>query len=187
MKHLIIGLDIDGVIVDCASVMLPLLSEACQRPVELQDIRCWDLKEALNIGEEAENYIWERVLETELLAHAPPMTGALESLSELDHHEIWIITGRPASMRALTEKWLEDKKIRFDNIMFIESGRKISAGPEFDVFVEDYLEEARLFANAGVFTLLFNQPWNQTPKLPSKCRRVYDWKQVVGEIEKLGK
>jgi uncharacterized HAD superfamily protein len=187
MKRLVIGLDIDGVIVDCASVMLPLLSKVCHRTVHLEDISSWDLKEALNIDEKAENYIWENILGTDLLSGAPPVQGAVDGLSCLDRHEIWIVTGRPAHLREVTESWLEKRRIKYDNILFIESGSKISAGLEFDVFVEDYLEEARLFANAGVLTLLFNQPWNQAPELPARCRRVYDWNQVLAEVKKLEK
>jgi uncharacterized HAD superfamily protein len=187
MKRLVIGLDIDGVIVDCVSVMLPLLSEVCNRTVRLEDINSFDLKEALDIDEKAENYIWENILGTNLLLAAPPVEGAIDGLSGIDHHEIRIVTARPASTRDLTEEWLGNKKIRYDNIVFIEKHNKISAGAKFDVFVEDYLEEARLFASAGVLTLLFNQPWNQAPELPDRCRRVYDWKQVLAEVKKLEK
>jgi len=39
LKRFVIGLDIDGVIVDLGTAMLPLLSEVCARPVAYQNGR----------------------------------------------------------------------------------------------------------------------------------------------------
>ena len=41
-------------------------------------------------------------------------------------------------------------------------------GPKFDVVVEDFVEEAYAIAEAGIFTILFNQPWNNPASLPKK-------------------
>jgi len=59
MKRLTIGVDIDGVIVDYAAVMLPIASEICGRPVTLQDLRSWNLMEALDISEKQFKRLWE--------------------------------------------------------------------------------------------------------------------------------
>jgi len=185
MKRLIIGLDIDGVIVDFTTAALPLLSEICKRQVLPQDLHHYDLKVCLKFDKETDDYFWERALGTELLLHAPPMPDAIKSLSRISRHEIWLVTSRPEFMRELTEKWFSKRAIKYDNLVFVENDNKITAGAGFDVFVEDYLEEARVFANAGVFTLLFNQPWNQTAQLWENCRRVYDWNGVIAEITKL--
>jgi hypothetical protein len=45
-------MDIDGVILDLGTTMLPLLSEVCARPAAYQDLCARDLGEALNIDEE---------------------------------------------------------------------------------------------------------------------------------------
>lgn len=60
MKHLRIGIDIDGVIVDLVSLMLPLLSKACGRPVSHQDIYCFDIGRALDIEEKMAD-VWAQV------------------------------------------------------------------------------------------------------------------------------
>jgi uncharacterized HAD superfamily protein len=163
--------------------MLPVLSEVCNRPVSLEEICYWDLKESLGIDEAAEEYVWEKTLGTDLLLDAPAITGAIDGISRLGRHEIWIITHRPLATQRLTESWLGQHKVRYDHIVFVEDGHKMSAGPKFDVFVEDYLVEARKFAEAGVLTLLFNQPWNQADTLPANCRRVHDWGTVVDIIK----
>ena len=113
---------------------------------------------------------------------APPIDGAVEGLAELNGHEIWIITGRPSTLQHLTESWLAQRNIKYDRIIFDRVMNKMTVGPEFDVFVEDFLEEARIIAEAGIFTILFDQPWNQSQILPENCRRVYNWSAIVNLI-----
>jgi uncharacterized HAD superfamily protein len=185
MKRLVIGLDIDGVIVDAAGAMLPLLAEICNRPLSHQDIYCYDFAEALNMDREAVRYVWQKTIENELLLNASPITGAIDGLAALAWHEIWLVTARPAFLQHLTESWLDERMIRYDGIVFDRGGEKHSAGPKYDVFVEDFIEEASLIANAGILTLLFNQPWNQVDVLPDNCHRVHDWGTVVSIINKL--
>lgn len=182
MKRLTIGLDIDGVIVDFAAVMLPVLSEVCRRQVTAEDICSYDISECLNLDDKSAEYVWQQTLGTDLLMDAPPVDGAVEGLKALDGHEIWIITGRPSTLRDLTESWLSIRNIRYDRIIFDRVINKMMVGPEFDVFVEDFLEGARVIAETGVFTLLFNQPWNQSKILPENCRRVYNWPAIVNLI-----
>ncbi|MFC1860150.1 hypothetical protein ACFLYC_01060 [Chloroflexota bacterium] len=185
MKRLAIGIDIDGVIVDLGTAMLPLLSEVCARPVLYQDLCSWDLGEALSIDEETMAHTWERLFNSDLLRHAPPIKGAVESISTLSKHEIWLVTSRPMSTESLTLSWLHDNKVSYDHIVFNRRGDKLSVGPKFNVFVEDFLDETITIADAGIFTILFDQPWNHASKLPANCKRVYDWKTTLLEIEKL--
>jgi uncharacterized HAD superfamily protein len=185
MGRLVIGLDIDGVIVDYATAMLPLLSEICGRPISYQDLGSRDLGEALNIDGRTVTDVWERVLISNLLRNAQPINGAIVGLSALSQHEIWLVTGRPASMRYLTELWFQKKNVKYDYLLFDRIENKLAVGQGFDVFVEDYLEEACAIAEAGVFSILFDQPWNQAPALPEKCVRVYDWNGVLQAIDKL--
>jgi uncharacterized HAD superfamily protein len=185
MKCLTIGVDIDGVIVDIAAAMLPLLSEICKRPVSYQDLCYWNLGEALNIDQETVAYIWEKTLGDGLLRQAPPIKGALEGMSMISGHNIWLVTRRPAYTRNFTQSWLSEYGVKYDHIAFVNKGKKASMGQTFDLFVEDYLEEALAFAEAGVFSILFNQPWNQASISNENCLRVHDWKSIVSIIKKI--
>ena len=60
MKNLKIGIDIDGVIVDLVTSMLPLLSKYCGRSVRYSDICFFDIGKALNIEDKMED-IWTEV------------------------------------------------------------------------------------------------------------------------------
>jgi hypothetical protein len=40
-----------------------------------------------------------------------------------------------------------------------------------------------MVSEAGIDTLLFDQPWNHyDKKLPPLCKRVYDWKEIINII-----
>lgn len=183
MKQLTIGLDIDGVIVDYATAMLPVVSEVCGRSVSVRDLRCWDLTEALEIDKQEEAYIWEQTLQTDLLRHARPVEGAISGLLELSRHEVWLVTARPSHMLDLTESWLAVNNAKYDHLVLGRYGDKLLAGHGFDVFVEDYLEEARAIAEAGVFSILLDQPWNQESALPQNCIRVANWGRIVALVK----
>ena len=185
MKLLTIGIDIDGVIVDYASAILPLLSKICQRPVSYEDLSHWNIGEALNIGEEAVDSVWEQVLYSDLLRYASPIDGALEGLSTLRKHEIWLVTARPKAMQNLTLSWLGENKVKYDGLVFESGTDKLSVGPDFDVFIEDNVKQARAMAEAGIFSLLLDQPWNQTAILPQNCKRVPDWNTILDSISEL--
>ena len=185
MKRLTIGLDIDGVIVDFTTAALPLLSEVCNRPVSPGDLSHYDLKECLGIDEKTDDYFWKRVLGTDFMLNAPPVSGALDGMSALCLHELRLVTGRPPAMRDITERWLEKQDVKYDSLIFTATGSKASQGSDCDIFVEDFLEEVQRIAESGVFTLLFNQPWNQALRLPENCRRVYDWEDIVAIVRDL--
>ena len=185
LKHLVIGIDIDGVIVDIGSAMLPLLSEVCARPVACQDLCSWDLGKALNIDEETMNRTWKRFFDSDAWRYAPPIDGAITGLSALSEQEIWLVTSRPISTQDLTLSWLHNNKVHYDQIVFSRRGDKLSVGPIFSVFVEDFLDEAITIAKAGIFTILFDQPWNQASKLPANCKRAYNWGGVLQLINNL--
>ena len=184
-KQLIIGLDIDGVIVDLGRVILPFLSEVCGRPVVYQELCSWDLGKALNIDKKTMTFIWKRILDSDVLGKAPPIKGAIQGLSALSRYEIWLVTSRPISTQSLTLSWLYDHKVNYNHIVFDRRGDKLSVGPAFNLFVEDFVEEARTIAESGIFTMLFDQPWNNTSLLPRNCVRVYDWDTILQLISDL--
>lgn len=88
-------------------------------------------------------------------------------------------------MQSLTVSWLGEKNIKYDRLVFDSGADKLSAGRNFDVFVEDNLEQACAIAEAGIPSLLLNQPWNQASILPQRCQRVPDWDAIVLAISKL--
>lgn len=187
MKQLIIGLDIDGVIVDYFHSILPLISGILGKPIDYEDITHPALTKFLDIDEETATNIWDTILETDLLLESPPVEGALEGLRLLYHHRIWLITGRPELVRGVTLSWLYKNGINFEEIFFKSAKAADFSSPEREcnLFVEDQLEIACRFAEAGINTLLLNQPWNRTSSLPENCDRVYNWNEIIDIISRL--
>jgi uncharacterized HAD superfamily protein len=181
MRNLKIAIDIDGVIVDLVTAMLPLLSKACGRPVHHEDIYCFDIGKALNI-ESKMQYIWDQVYHSDILQTAPPIKGAIMGLDKLSNHEIWLVTHRPKWTQQDTELWLKEKKIKYHRLEFVRSTKKLSVGPDFDVFLEDNLEQACAIAEAGIQAILLSHPWNTCTTLPEKCIRVSDWDAITRQM-----
>lgn len=96
-----------------------------------------------------------------------------------------MVTSRPISTQELTISWLNDNKVHYDQIVFDRRGDKLSVGPVFNVFVEDFLEETITISRAGIFTILYDQPWNQAQRLPDNCVRAYNWNSVLQLINSL--
>jgi len=185
MKNLKLAIDIDGVIVDLVAAMLPLLSEACGRPIRHEDIYCFDIGKALNI-ESKMQYIWDKVYSGNILQTAPPIKGAIIGLDQISNHEIWLVTHRPKLAQKDTELWLDEKKIKYHRLEFVRSTKKLSVGLDFDVFLEDNLEQACAIAEAGIPAILLSHPWNTCTTLPEKCIRVSDWDAIARQIDILG-
>lgn len=151
---LIIGIDIDGVIFDIGSAMVPLLSELCSKPISSQDLKSWDLEEALGLPTGELRDFWDQLFIRDEFQSASPITHAIQSISSLTTHVIWLITSRPESIKQQTVRWLCDNGVHYDHIVFNKRGDKHVVGPVFDIFIEDFLEETISLTNAGIFTIL---------------------------------
>jgi len=182
MKRLRIGLDIDGVIVDYIQPVLPLLSEVCKRQVTYSELCHWDLSKALDVPVHKINAVWSEMYNNRLLLEAPPVEGALDGIRSLSGHELCIITGRPYMIKHVTETWFSNYAVKYDELIFATPGSKLSVAGGIDVFIEDYYEEAIRLSEAGIFTLLYDRPWNQSLFLPDSCRRVKDWNDIVSVV-----
>ena len=128
--------------------------------------------------------VWQEVIASGKLLHTPLIDGAQQGISELQHHEIWLVTARPSAIKEVTLTWLNEKRIYYDHILF-DINDKHLASPDFDVFVDDFLDNVLPMAETGTFSLLFDQPWNQVPELPPNCRRIYTWAEVVLNVKAL--
>jgi uncharacterized HAD superfamily protein len=106
-------------------------------------------------------------------------------MDQLRGHEIWLITARPITTRRATIAWLDQHQIDYGYLIFDQRHKRSAVSARFNVFIEDYLEEAVALAEAGIFTMLLDQPWNQTPTLPQKCHRVDSWETIVARIREL--
>ncbi|MFC1993707.1 hypothetical protein ACFLVI_00410 [Chloroflexota bacterium] len=184
MRILEIGIDIDGVIADLVTAILPVLSETRGSPVCYDDICDLDIGKVLQI-ENKMYAIWSDVYTSGILRSLLPIKGAITGLGEFGKHRIHIVTHRIKASKEDTEWWLNDKNIKYCTLEFVPDAPKHSTGIEFDVFIEDSLEQACAMAEAGIKTILLDQPWNQSLSLPQRCNRLRDWGCITESIKLL--
>lgn len=182
-KILNIGIDIDGVIADLVSAMLPILSETCGYNVIHTHITEYDIGKALGIQQHMDR-IWKAVYNDAFLIDVPAIGGALEGLNRISKHTIILITGRPQQTKNVTEKWLKTNTIKYDKLIFSEKGKHLYS-EDVDIFVEDHYEEANNMLSVGIPTMLFDQPWNQRSVDINTLKRVKNWKEITEHIERL--
>jgi len=104
-------------------------------------------------------------------------------MKSLDKHELCIVTGRPYMIKSLTEAWFARHAIRYDKLIFTRPGSKLAVANGIDVFIEDYYDEAIKLSEAGIQTLLYDRPWNQSLFLPDTCQRVRGWEDIITAIK----
>lgn len=181
-----IGIDVDGVIVNLVGAMRPLLSKACGYTVTDDQIYCFDIGKALNIESEMES-IWDEVYNSGLLREAPALDGAIEGMSKIKEHYIWLITGRPKNTRKDTKYWLKRNGIKYDKLDVGSDYKGAICNKNIDIFIEDNFEQAQLTAKAGIYTLLFDHPWNRNEVINNRCKRVKSWNEVICEVKQFQK
>ncbi|MFC1971260.1 hypothetical protein ACFLV0_04980 [Chloroflexota bacterium] len=179
-KVLSIGIDIDGVIADLVSAMLPILSETCGYAVTHADITEYDIGVALNIQGHMV-HIWKAVFNDAFLIKVPMIQGALDGLNRISKHKIVLITGRPQETRVVTENWLGKNNVKYDRLIFSRQGKDIYS-EEIDLFVEDQYKEACNMASAGIMTILLDQPWNKRIVKSNNIKRVSNWEEITKTI-----
>jgi len=70
-------------------------------------------------------------------------------------------------------------------LVFIKLGMKHMIDEDFDVFIEDNLEQAKQIADVGINSFLLDKPWNQGELNNTKCKRCNNWDTILKEIDSL--
>ena len=150
---LVVAVDMDGVICDHVSPLLPRLSRLIGRKLERKEITSWDYR----IGRKSLCDEVEKSLEDRRFALTfPPIRGATNGLRNISKFfKIVIVSSRNLKHIEMTKEWLLMHNIRYPLLMTREK-QKIEA----NVLIDDNLEFTALFARRGRVSLLFSQPWN---------------------------
>ena len=180
-----LGIDLDGVVVDIITPLLPRLSAICGRELCREDICHYNFETALNLDAEQVAQMWELVSDESIYREPPPVDGAVLFLSGLDSIDWCFVTSRPSWAAKATRDWLEQHGLGDREVIHTEHGKPAALDLELDVFIEDDISTARALAVHGIYVLLMDNPWNRHETLPENCRRVYDWAEVAEELERL--
>ncbi len=183
----LVGFDFDGVIADIGEAFIRL---ACTRydycGVELEEINSFQVDQCLDVPLPIIEKIFDDILEDSIATELKPIPGAVKSLQRLSSHgQVTIITARPAlepvrewlkhylgeqsdgSVRLVSSGHHNDKEryIRQHNILY---------------FVDDRAATCLQLAEAGLYPLVFSQPWNRNQhNLPT----VSSWQEIIDLLD----
>lgn len=190
-----IGVDIDGVLIDCDRYILDNLSkflyennlpvmdkpDAFEEKFDLSESDAWKFREEF----------WVKYFEV-----AKPHAYAKEVLEILRKkgHEVIIVTARFWKLRNsnpefyekrknTTLKWLKKNKIPYDEICFVDAPKAPAIqSKQIDLMLEDSLENIPELVKVTKVAC-FNAPYNQGFKHKNMIR-VYSWYDFLAKFEK---
>jgi uncharacterized HAD superfamily protein len=179
-----LGFDIDGVIANFSDILLKTVKTTYGLTLTENDITSFSLSTVLGITRAEETQLITDILQQDL----PIYPGAKETLEQLSRegHSIYLLTGRYAPLRDLTQTWLKTKGVPYNELHLLEIGKKYQVNiAGLDVIVEDSLEEALEWSSRVKTVLLYDHPYNQTLNVKNLTKRVFSWSEIYQEIHRL--
>ena len=178
-----LGFDIDGVISDFVRTFVGLVRKHYDLIITEADIYCHDLDLVLGISKEERDELIRETLQEDLALNL----GVKEAMEKLysEGHQIFILTARPHDLVKVTKSWLKKKGIPYSQLIQLDEGEKYLADVSLDLVVEDNLEDALGWSQKVKNILIYDHPWNQSFDVKGLFKRVYNWNEILKEIERL--
>ncbi|MBD3170049.1 MAG: hypothetical protein GF307_11240 [candidate division Zixibacteria bacterium] len=191
-ERLIIGVDIDGVIVDFISEFIKAYHKRYPRfrKIKKEMIARHNIGSIIGLFDEE---IIDLIEHTTLFHELPLIEGADITLTKLaEENDIYICTARPEHHRERTIDMLSQYNIPYKKLIFRGRNKKLEVIlkelPRFDIFIEDNIAEAIHLSKLVKRVLVFRQPWNdnclnvrKTLKYVSSWDEIYE---AIGEYRK---
>jgi uncharacterized protein len=179
-----LGFDIDGVIANFSQPLLKTIKETYGLTLKEKDITSFSLTHVLGITRTEETQLITDILYKDL----PIYPGARDTLEKLSRegHCIYLLTGRYSQLRDITQTWLKNNSVPYNELHLLEMGKKYQVNISgLDVIVEDSLDEALEWSSRVKTVLLFDHPYNQTLNVKNLTRRVFSWDDIYQEIHRI--
>lgn len=185
-----IAVDVDGVLANQISGILPLIKQMHGVDLRYDDVTDWRLKIA---DTSIDKIIVNKLEERSYVLSMPLHVGAKKALDLLIRRRyIAIATARPPASDKWTQEWLSKHVISYDRFYNLKEGGKHNATEDFDVLIDDHIGniEAFLEGHSGK-AVLFSQPWNQNRHNlisfidEGRLKIAREWAEVPGLINGL--
>jgi uncharacterized HAD superfamily protein len=175
-----LGFDIDGVIADFVSGFAKVVKRNYGMVFREKDVCYHNLGLVLGISRRKKN----KIIRETLLEDLPLIAGASDSLNRLydEGHRIIIMTARPRDSAEATREWLKSSSIPYSKLIFSDHERGSLDALDFDIIVEDNLENAIEWSEKAKKVLLYDHPWNTSINIERLFIRVYNWNDILKEI-----
>jgi uncharacterized HAD superfamily protein len=191
---LIIGVDLDDVVIDFSNALHAYHNERYGTSVKKGDMTSYGFENVWNCTEEEASKKVFEFYSTNDHDTALPVPGASEALALLkEAHELHIISSRADQIADLTFRWIDKnfpnhfKSVNLTNQYFgtpekVRSKADVCRELHVDVMIEDSLSQAKEIALVVSKVFLLDCPWNQG-ELPKNVMRVYSWADIIAQFK----
>lgn len=179
-----IGVDIDGVISDSYPAWLGELNQYYGKNITV--LEDYEMHLVFDVPyDDMNNFFVQNV---ERLLNIPhPIRGAKKGIVSLLQagHELVYVTARSQEEEELTLRWMRKNGIPYEHILFSGHKSKVDLVKQWkiELFIEDYMVNAKAISELGIPVLLLNASYNQG-ELPHGVLRCQGWQEIVIEIQK---
>lgn len=160
-RPLTIGIDLDGVLADQISGVLPRIRR--RLGIELTEDQISEFRLPLGPTDLAAE-IEAAQRDDDYVLSMPARPKSKEVVDDLRRrYRVFLITARPPGILGVTMKWLKAHRFRFDDVInACEQSKSVYAT---DVLVDDYTDNIGEFLAAGDgLGILVDRPWNRTDR-----------------------
>ncbi len=178
----LIGLDFDGVIADCAEIKQRAISEIYGIEIPIKDIRK-HLMGNYGVTPEMYKHIKDIIYGTEYGLNMKEIPGSKDGIKVLkEKHDLKIVTSREGYAFELMLRWLENHN--YPKIDAISTGYGNRKEVKLDILIDDDLDK---FGNHGT-KILFVHPYNECDVGEAEKQGILivrSWENLLGEINKI--
>ena len=182
-----VAFDIDGVVADTMSLFLEIARDVHNiNSIRYEDISCYNLVECTGLDQKIVDSVVERLLDGNYSTTLEPIEGAAEVLTRIERHHspLLFVTARPYD-GPIRDWLLELLSLEPPSIDVITTGShenktEVLLERNITCFVEDRLDTCSLMHDAGIFPILYKQPWN---RVPHPYREIDSWKELEALID----
>lgn len=182
-----IGVDIDGVISDSYPAWLGELNRHYGKNITV--LEDYEMHLVFDVPWDDMNKFFVQNIE-KLFDIPKPIKGAKEGIESLlkAGHEIIYITARSQEEEELTFRWMKKHEIPHEQILFSGFKSKVDLVKQWnlELFIEDYMVNAKAIAELGIPVLLLDASYNQG-ELPTGVQRCFDWQDILTRINEIAK
>ena len=178
-KRLRILCDIDGVVDDLVEQITNKYNEAYNDNLTIEQITEYNMN--LFTKPECED-VFEEFCTPELILNMNPIEGAVEAVTKLmEEHEFYFVTSTIPENVGYKNAWLKEFfPLYTEKMLVVTYDKSIVPG---DILIDDYGEN--LNNNIGL-NLLYNRPWNTGIQEKPNYKRVYNWEDIIEQINNYG-
>ncbi|AGF56987.1 MULTISPECIES: 5' nucleotidase, NT5C type [Clostridium] len=187
MKKLNICIDIDGTITD-PYYWLNYANNYFNLKVSEEDINSYEISKVLGI-EEKEYLKFYEELKFDIHRKQELREDVKNVLNKLfKNNNIYFVTARDKSLELLTNLYLKQNKIPFDDVFVLGTHNKVPTARNLncDIFIEDSYDNAIELSASGFKVLLIDTNYNRDP-INNNIIRVYNWMEILENINKMSK